>query len=364
MKRRTALRQRLFGPIDRAPTHIGLPTVSRMWHTIPGFTQDRHWWLGIGVGATILALLIGSSVVTRLHLGQNTVYAEFAQAAGLRPGDSVDMSGIQVGTVKSARVRKGLVLAELAVDHSVVLGADARAAIKMSTILGKMHVALEPGTGSGLAGHRIRLDHTSVPYNLSKVVNDPSYTNSFERVERLDPALLRQSLDAVSRQIGDSPQLTAQALDSVGALAKVISDRRDEVDALLKNMGQVSQVVADNQNSVLLLLTRGQAIGDAVAQRQQLVRQLLDNIAAVSKAFQDMGLENSGQLGALIQNLNTMSDGLTKNKENLDRLYQVMPVALRQFNNAFGNGNYGDIYLPWVFPDNWLCAADAVQGCR
>nr|WP_084479103.1 MCE family protein [Nocardia jejuensis] len=349
---------------DRGLERFGLPRLSRMWAAVPGFSQNRHWWLGVGVGGAILALLLGSGIVTRLHLGESTVYGEFAQAAGLRTGDSVDMSGIQVGTVESARIENGHILVEMAVDRSVELGADARADIKMSTILGKMHIALTPGTGSGLPQRRIRLDHTTVPYNLAKVVNDPTYKNSFEHLERLDPELLRRSLDAVGQQLGDSPKLTAQALDSVGALAKIISDRRDEVDSLLKNMGQVSQLVADNQNSVLLLLTRGQAIGDAVSSRQDLLRQLLDNIASVSKALRDMGVENGGQLGPLIENLNTMSDGLTKNKENLDRLYQVMPVTLRQFNNAFGNGPYGDIYLPWIFPDNWLCLPNAVQDCR
>lgn len=361
------MRQRIqerLQPLDHALTRFGLPTFSHMWASIPSFSQNRHWWLGLGVGAAILSLLVGSGVVTRLHLGQNTVYAEFAQAGGLRPGDSVDMSGIPIGTVKSARLEHGHILVAMAVDRSVELGADARAAIKISTILGKVHIAVEPGTGTGLGDNRIRLDHTSVPYNLAKVVNDPTYKNSFEHLERLDPKLLRESLDAVSGQLGDSPALTAQALDSVGALAKVISDRRDEVDSLLKNMSQVSQLVSDNQNSVLLLLTRGEAIGTSVAQRQDLVRVLLDNIAAVSKALRDMGLENNGQLSPLIQSLNTMSDGLVKNKDNLDRLYQTMPVALRQFNNAFGNGQYGDIYLPWVFPDNWLCLPGAVEGCR
>ncbi|MEU0538356.1 MCE family protein [Nocardia sp. NPDC005978] len=356
---------RLVDPFDRALTRFGLPPVSRMWAAIPSFRQNRHWWLGVGVAATILALLVGSGVLSRLHLGQDTVYAEFAQAGGLRTGDSVDMSGIQVGTVKSARIERGHILVGMALDRSVELGADARAAIKISTILGKVHIALEPGTGNELPGNRIRLDRTSVPYNLSKVVDDPTYKNSFEHLERVDPKLLRQSLDAVTRQLGDSPELTAQALDSVGALAKVISDRRDEVDSLLKNMSQVSQLVSDNQNSVLLLLTRGEAVGEAVTRRQDLLRVLLDNIAAVSKALRDMGAENGGQLGPLIQNLNTMSEGLVKNRENLDRLYRTMPVTLRQFNNAFGNGPYGDIYLPWLmFPDNWLCLPGVVEDCR
>ncbi|MEU2258217.1 MCE family protein [Nocardia xishanensis] len=335
-----------------------------MWDAVPNFRQNRHWWLGIVAGAVVLALVVGSGLLSRIGIGYRTVYAEFAQAAGLRPGNSVDVAGIEVGTVRSARLAGDRILVALSIDDDLELGADASAAIEMSTILGKMHVELRPGTGSGLAGDRIPLARTSVPYNLAKVVDDPKYKHSFEHLERLDPDRLRESLEAVNRQMGDSPQLTAQALDAVGVLAKVVSDRRDEVDALLKNIDGVSQLVADNQNSVLLLLTRGEAIGDAVARRQQLMRQLLDDIAAASKALQDMGIENGGQLGPLIENLNTMSEGLEKNRENLDRLYQVMPVALRQFNNSFGNGPYGEVYLPWVFPDNWLCLVNVVEGCR
>nr|WP_246011591.1 MCE family protein [Nocardia mexicana] len=355
---------RRLGPVNRLLSRFGLPTLPAMWTAVPSYRRNRHFWLGMAAGAVVVLLLAGSSLLSRAGIGDRVVRAEFAQAAGLRPGNSVDMSGIEIGTVKSAHLERDRVVVEMSIDRDTELGHDARAAIKMSTILGKMHVELEPGTGEPLAGTTIPLAQTSVPYNLSKVVNDPTYKHSFEHVERLDPGKLRQSLDAVAAQMGDSPQLTAQALDAVGVLAKVVSDRRDEVDGLLKNVDAVSRLVSDNRNSVLMLLTRGQAIGDAVAQRRELIRQLLDNIAAVSKTLQDMGIENGGQLAPLIQNLNTMSQGLERNRENLDRLYQIMPPTLRQFNNAFGNGPYGEVYLPWVFPDNWLCVVAVVEGCR
>ncbi|MEV6064432.1 MCE family protein [Nocardia asteroides] len=325
---------------------------------------NRNLWLGLAAGATVVAAVAGSGVLARADLGAETVHAEFAQAAGLRTGNSVDIAGIEVGTVKSVRLERDRVLVAMSLHTDVALGRDAKAAIKMSTILGKMHVELDPGAGTDLGSDRIPLSATTVPYNLAKVVDDPRYRNSFEHLERLDPNALRASLDAVNRQMGDSPQLTAQALDSVGALAKVIATRRDEVDRLLDSMDQVSGLVADNQHSVLQLLTRGQAIGDAVSRRRDLVRQLLDNIAAASKVLQDMGIDNGGRLGPLIDSLNTMSQGLEKNRANLDALYQVMPVAVRQFNNAFGQGPYGEVYMPWIFPDNWLCLAQAVEGCR
>ncbi|MEV0064130.1 MCE family protein [Nocardia sp. NPDC050718] len=332
---------------------------------VPEFwRRNRYLRLGLSAALAVVVLLGGSSLLAQVRLGDKTIDAEFAQAAGLRPGATVDIAGIEVGAVQSVRLVNDRVEVALRIRGDIRLGPDARAAIKMSTILGRLHIELTPGNGKGLPGNRIVLDRTSVPYNLSKVVQDPKYTSSFERIERIDAAKLRDALDVLNTQLGDSPALAVQALDSIGALAQVINSRRDEVDTLLKSMDQVSQLVSDNRNSVLLLLTRGEAIGAAVQQRQTLLTQLLDNVAAMSKLLQDMGIENNGELGPLIQNLNTMADGLTKNKENLDRLYEISPVALRQFNNVVGNGPYGEIWAPWIFPDNWLCFAQAVQGCN
>ncbi|MFC9966989.1 MlaD family protein [Nocardia ignorata] len=325
---------------------------------------NRNFSLGIAAGVTVTAVVLGSGLLSRAHLGEATLRAEFAQAAGLRTGDSVDVAGIEVGTVTSVRLERDRVLVTMSVRPDLGLGHDAEAAIKMSTILGKMHVELDPGTDGELPDARIPLSATTVPYNLAKVVNDPTYRNSFEHLERLDPNALRASLDTVATQLGDSPHLTAQALDSVGALARVIASRRDEVDQLLNSMDQVSGLIADNQNSVLELLTKGEAIGAAVSRRRDLIADLLDNIAAASKILQDMGVEDGGRLGPLIHSLNTMSQGLEKNRDHLAALYQVMPVAVRQFNNTFAQGPYGDIYMPWLFPDNWLCLAGAVEGCK
>lgn len=329
----------------------------------PDFAKNRFLWQGLLAAAAVAALVAGASVLSQLRLTDKTVTAEFAQAAGVRPGATVDVSGIEVGEVRSVELAGDKVEVVMKISRDIRVATDARAAIKLSTILGRLHIELVPGTGEESADGRIPLANTVVPYNLGKVIQDPQYKSSFERIERIDPGKLRQALDVFAQQMGDSPELAVTALDSIGTLAEVINARRDEVDTLLKSMDQVSQLVADNQNSVLMLLTRGEAIGNAVALRQDMLRRLLDNVAALSQLLRDMGLENNGQLGPLIQDLNTMTEGLDKNKDNLDRLYEVMPVALRQFNNVLGNGPYGDVWAPWFLPDNWLCFAQAVEGC-
>ncbi|MFC4372848.1 MCE family protein [Nocardia halotolerans] len=326
--------------------------------------RNRNLRLGLIAAASVVVLLGGSNLLAQIQLGDKTVHAEFAQAAGLRAGATVDISGIEVGAVQSVTLVNDKVDVALRIRRDIRLGPDAHAAIEMSTILGRLHIDLRPGDGTGLPGNRIGIENTTVPYNLSKVIQDPKYTSSFERIERIDPNKLRTALDTFSAQLGDSPAMAVQALDSIGALAQVINSRRDEVDTLLKSMDQVSRLVADNRNSVLIMLTKGEAIGAAVQKRQTLLTQLLDNVAQMSRLLQEMGIENDGELAPLIANLNTMADGLTKNKENLDRLYEIAPVTLRQFNNLLGNGPYGEIWAPWIFPDNWLCFVQAVQGCN
>lgn len=330
----------------------------------PNFGANKYFWLGILGSLVILAIVLGSGALKVIGFGEKTIDVEFAQAAGTKADDKVRVAGLEIGRVKSLKLEGDHVLATLQVKNDLEFGPDANAAIKQASILGQTYIDLDPGDGNGLPENRIPLSNTQVPFSLAKVVQDPKYKSQFERLEKLDTDKIAESLAVMGEQLGDSPQLTAQALDSVGVLAKVIDQRRDEVDAMLKNLGDVSRVLGDNRNSILLVVTQGAAIGQAIMERQGLVQQLLDNVGSLSAQLQAIGAGNDGQLGQLIRDLNTMSEGLEKNNDNLVRLLEIMPVTVRQFTNVTGNGNYGDISLPWLFPDNWLCRVSVIEGCQ
>jgi virulence factor Mce-like protein len=312
------------------------------------------------IGAVlIVVLLIASSEYSKLGVGKQDVYAEFAQTAELRNGDKVDVSGVPVGQVSGRQLEGAHVLITLQVDGGLKLGPDARASIKMATLLGARYVDLDPGDGSGLPNHRIPLRNTRVPYDLNDVVQIGT-----PRFEALDTDKLAESLKVIGDQMNGSPQLTAQALDSIGALAATIDHRKDQVDRLLKDLDETTKILGDNRNNLLLVIDQGEAIANRVMQRQALLRALLDNVATLTRQLQQIGAQNGDKIGPTIEQLNTLAQGLQKNKDNLDRLLSIMPVAIRQFNNAFGNGPYGDVGMPWLFPDNWLCFARVLEGCQ
>ncbi|GAB0104631.1 MCE family protein [Nocardia sp. JMUB6875] len=323
------------------------------------FNANRNFWLGAFGVALIAALLLGSTAYKQVGLGKNSVKAEFVQTAGIKVGDKVDVSGVPVGTVSGAELEGDHVLITLKIDSDVKLGPDAKAAIKMATLLGARYVDLTPGDGSGLKGNRIPKNNTVVPYNLADVVQEGT-----PKFEELDTKKLADSLNVINQQMGDTPQMTVQALDSIGALAKTMNNRKEQVDQLLKDLDRVTKILGDNRNSLLLVITQGEAIANRVMERQGLLKSLLDNIATLSGQLQAIGAANDNKFGPTLQQLNTMAEGLQKNKDNLDRLLSIMPPSIRQFNNAFGNGNYGEVALPWLFPDNWLCFAQVNEGCH
>lgn len=325
----------------------------------PQFRRNRPFWIGLLGAAVIVALLLGSSAIKSTGVGKKTVSVEFVQAAGMRPGDKVKIAGIDVGQVKSAKLDGDHIVAKLQLDGGPELGPDAHATIKMSTILGAHYIDLEPGDGSGLPDDRIPLSNSSVPYDLADVVQIGT-----PKFEAIDANKITESLTLLDEQLGDSPQIAAQALDSVGALAQVINNRRDEVDSLLKNLDTVTELLADNRNSILSIMGQGEAIGNRIMEQQALIQQLLDSMATLSRQLQEIGVENNGQFGPMLQTLDTMSQGLEKNRDNLNHLLEIMPVTVRQLNNAFGNGNYGDVGAPWLFPDNWLCFVQVIEGCQ
>ncbi len=323
------------------------------------FNANRNFWLGVLGVALIAALLLGSTAYKQVGLGKNSIKAEFVQTAGIKVGDKVDVAGVPVGSVSGAELEGDHVLITLKVDDNVKLGPDAKAAIKMATLLGARYIDLTPGDGSGLKGNRIPKNNTVVPYNLADVVQEGT-----PKFEELDTKKLAESLNVINQQMGDTPQMTVQALDSIGALAKTMNNRKDQVDQLLKDLDRVTKILGDNRNSLLLVITQGEAIANRVMERQGLLKNLLDNIATLSGQLQAIGAANDNKFGPTLQQLNTMAEGLQKNKDNLDRLLSIMPPSIRQFNNAFGNGNYGEVALPWLFPDNWLCFAQVNEGCH
>ena len=98
------------------------------------------------------------------------VYADFASAAGLKPGDPVEIAGVKVGKVESIaladdRARLGLRIA----DH-VKLQEDTIASVRARGLIGDKYIVLAPGGSDRILKPGDRIRETESPPDISDLI--------------------------------------------------------------------------------------------------------------------------------------------------------------------------------------------------
>lgn len=312
-------------------------------------------WLG---GLALLALVVAvaaTTLVTTLHVGQVEYSAEFGQAAGIRSGDQVTVAGVPVGTVSGTELAGDRVLVRMKVRGEVRLGADSRAAIKLTSVLGARQVTLQPAGTGELADRRIRLARTSVPYDLQKLLQDS--TNTFEQV---DADRFAQSMRALSAQLRETPAVLPEALANVQHLSAMIADRRDQIGSLLRNTARVTGVLTDQQADLAALVGQGNALVREVVSRRDGVTRLLDAATALVSTARDVSVGNRGDIDKLLTDIRAMTAVIGDHDALLRNMFQALPLAIRNIANATGSGPYLDFLLPGgLMIDSWMCAISA-----
>lgn len=74
-----------------------------------------------------------------------TVYAEFDQAGGIKPGASVEIAGISIGKVTDVGLDKYQALLTLEINKGIKLQDDSIASIKTKGLIGEKFVEVTPG---------------------------------------------------------------------------------------------------------------------------------------------------------------------------------------------------------------------------
>ncbi|WP_280425112.1 MCE family protein [Nocardia carnea] len=308
--------------------------------------------LGIVTVALVAAVLLVTVFVNSLHLGKTTYRAHFQQAAGIAAGDSVTYAGVPVGTVTGTRLDGEHVSVTMKIDPAVRLGADTRAAIKLTTLLGSRYVELR-STGTGALPDRlIPLSRTSVPYDLETALQDA--TTTFGGV---DADRIATSMTTLAQQLRGLPPLVPQALQNIETVAGVIAQRRDQIGALLQSTEQVTTVLRDQQADLGALIGQGRTVLQEITDRQAALRRLLEATTTLVRELEPIVVTERGKVQALLDDLRAMTQLIAGNDALLRNILQVLPVPWRLWANATGTGMELSANAPdGAFIDSFMCA--------
>ncbi|KLO31409.1 mammalian cell entry protein [Mycolicibacter heraklionensis] len=308
-------------------------------------------WVGT-VSVAVMALVIMAIVgIGKLSLGRTGYRAEFAQAAQLSPGDQVTVAGIEVGTVKDVALSGDRITVKFTVGNGVRLGDASRAAIKLTTLLGRRYLELSPAGAGELPSRTITLANTSVPYNLQATLADA--TTTFEQV---DADRIAESMAEMSNGLSGVPEALPEALRNVQSLAAVISARRDQIGSLLKNVDTITRVIRDQKADLGALVIQGRDLLQTVNARQASLHRLLEGTTVLVDTLKTI-FDDEPAINEMLANMQQFAEMAAKHDALVRNTLQVMPVAFRNLANASGSGTALDINLPsGVLIDSWMCA--------
>lgn len=133
--------------------------------------------LGVGVFVLIGILCLGylSIKLGRLEVfGERryTVYAEFEKAGGIKTGSVVEIAGVDVGKVKSIKLKEDYqALVELTIYKDVRLQEDAIASIKTKGLIGEKYVQITPGGSDKIIPDGGKIRETESALDIEELIS-------------------------------------------------------------------------------------------------------------------------------------------------------------------------------------------------
>jgi phospholipid/cholesterol/gamma-HCH transport system substrate-binding protein len=295
----------------------------------------------------VTTLATGVLVVTigNLSFGSTREYkALFTDATGLNTGDDIRIAGVKVGTVEEIEIEdRTRALVTFTVAEETQVNAGTNAAIRYRNLVGQRYISLtqEIGDTAALpAGATIPLERTQPALDLTVLFN--GFKPLFEALSPEDVNKL--SFELVQVFQGEGGTLEG-LLSHTASVTSTLADRDEIISQLIDNLSLVLDHVADRDKQLTRLITSFRTLVAGLKDDRQAILGSLEDISALS-------VETASLIDGIrepfvqdIKELRTVAANLDKNKGELDRAMQVLPIKLEKIGRTAIYGSFFNFYL-------------------
>lgn len=288
----------------------------------------------------VLVLTIGN-----ISFGGSTQYqARFTDATGVVNGDEIRIAGVKVGTVSDVEiVDETQALVTFDVDEGTPVTDDTQAAIRYRNLVGQRYISLtsEPGAGEPLEeGDEIPIERTSPALDLTVLFN------GFKPLFRaLSPDDINQlSFEIIQVFQGEGGTLES-LLGRTASITSTLADRDEVISSLITNLDVVLDNLADRDQQLTQLITSFRTLVGGLKDDRQAILASLDGISEL--AVETAGLADGIRepLVEDIKQLRRFTANVDRNKAELDRALQVLPIKLEKVGRTAIYGSWFNFYL-------------------
>src|ERR1700741_1743501 len=274
----------------------------------------------------------------------NGYSAEFSNISGLRNGQFVRASGVEIGKVSKVSLVDGGKRArvEFKVDRSVPLYQSTGAQIRYLDLIGNRYLELKRGEGEGAdrvlpPGGFIPLSRTSPALDLDALIG------GFKPLFRaLDPEKVNTIASSIITVFQGQGGTINDILDQTAQLTSALAARDQAIGDVIKNLNIVLDTTVRHQqqfdqtvNNLEALITGLKDHGDSLAANVAHIGSGAGTVAALLA-------DNRPLLHDTVQYLDVITQPLIDQQDRLSDIFQKVPTAFKTIGRA--GGIYGDFF--------------------
>jgi phospholipid/cholesterol/gamma-HCH transport system substrate-binding protein len=300
----------------------------------------------IKLGAFALVLFLFSAIIIvvfgQMRFDRTTGYsAIFTNASGLKSGQFVRASGVEVGKVEGVSLIDGgkRVRVEFNVDRSLPLYQGTTASIRYLNLIGERYLELTKGDNDQRlqTGGTIPVERTHPALDLDALVG--SFKPLFRALDATKVNTISKAIITVFQGQGgtindilnQTAELTSTLAERDQAIGEVIKNLNTVLDTTVRHQAELDKTIQDFESLITGLNNRADPIADSTA-----------SISNATGTIGDILADNRPLLHDTLGQLETIQQPLVDQKDDLNAYLTNFPHALRLFGRA--GGIYGDFF--------------------
>lgn len=300
--------------------------------------------------AALSLVLLAFTAITVVVFGQirfdRTVgySAEFSSASGIRQGQFVRASGVEVGKVRKIQLVDGghRIRVDFDVDRSLPLYQSTTAHIRYANLIGERYLELKRGGGDGSdrplpPGGTIPLAQTQPALDLDALIG------GFRPVFRgLDPEKINTIASAIITVFQGQGGTINDILDQTASLTSALADRDQAIGEVIRNLNTVLDTTVKHQQQFDETVQDFQALITGLNDRRDPIATSVAEISDAAGTIADLLADNRPLLQSTVGHLETVQQPLVDQKDKLNDILTRLPTAFKILGRA--GGIYGDFF--------------------
>jgi phospholipid/cholesterol/gamma-HCH transport system substrate-binding protein len=270
--------------------------------------------------------------------------AVFSDATGVVKGDDVRVAGVKVGNVQKVEIvdrNRARVTFKVVKDQA--LTESTKATIRYRNLVGQRYISLSEGLGGANTlpdGATIPLDHTAPALDLTVLFN--GFKPLFAALSPSD--INKLSYEIVTVFQGEGGTLES-LLSHTASVTSTLASRDQVIGSLITNLNEVMVTIGNRDKQLSDLLIKLRQFVSGLSNDRQAILGSLDSISALAVQTSDLVTGIRPGLTTDVKQLNKVAGNLDRNKGEIDRALQVLPIKLNKVGRTAIYGSFFNFYL-------------------